>query len=183
MSGMVTIPNVISLLRLLVVPLVLWLLLEQSFTVAFWLFLAASISDGIDGFIAKRLDCRTTLGAYLDPVADKVLLMGVYIVLGVAGHLPMWLVILSIFRDLVIIGGAVVFHGLTNQLHMKPLISGKLNTLAHILMAGVVLAGLGLQVPIITLTEILIYFVAATTVFSGGCYLVVWSLRAAGQEE
>ena len=183
MNGMATIPNIISLLRLLAVPLVLWLLLEQAFTAAFWLFLVASISDGVDGFIAKRFDSRTILGAYLDSIADKALLMGVFISLGVAGHLPMWLVMLSIFRDLMIVGGAMVFRGLTSQLHMQPLVSGKLNTLAQILLAGVVLAGLGLQLPVATLTEILVYFVAASTVFSGGCYIVVWSQRAAGLEE
>ncbi|MGB1548533.1 MAG: CDP-alcohol phosphatidyltransferase family protein, partial [Alphaproteobacteria bacterium] len=83
---MATIPNIISLLRLLAVPLMLWLLLGQIFTAAFWLFLAASISDGADGFIAKRFNARTTIGAYLDPIADKALLMGVYIVLGIEGY-------------------------------------------------------------------------------------------------
>ncbi|MCE2510169.1 MAG: CDP-alcohol phosphatidyltransferase family protein [Alphaproteobacteria bacterium] len=183
MNGVATIPNVISLFRLLAVPLTLWLLLEQAFTTAFWLFLVASFSDGVDGFIAKRLNSRTTLGAYLDPIADKALLMGVYIVLGLEGHLPMWLVTLAVFRDAVIVGGAMVFQGLTNQLRMQPLLSGKLNTLAQILLAGFVLAGLGLELPVAALTELLIYFVAVSILFSGGCYLVVWSQRAAESEE
>ena len=81
-------PNFITLARLLSVPVAVWLILEGEFTAAFWVFVAAGISDGIDGFIAKRFDRRTKLGALLDPIADKSLLVAVYITLGIAGHLP-----------------------------------------------------------------------------------------------
>ncbi len=183
MNGIVTVPNGISLLRLFAVPLMLWLLLEEAFAAAFWLFLIASISDGIDGFIAKRFNARSVVGAYLDPIADKALLMGVYITLGVAGHLPLWLAALAVFRDLIIVGGAVLFRGLTGNLKMEPLLSGKLNTLAQILLAAMALAGLGLNLPVAPLTEILVYFVTATLLYSAGCYLATWSWRASGLEE
>ncbi len=182
MKEAATLPNAISLLRLLAVPLMLWLLLDGNYGPAFWLFLVASVSDGVDGYIAKRFNSRSVVGSYLDPLADKALLMGVYVTLGLAGYLPMWLIVLAIFRDLMIVGGAALFLGLTGRLEMQPLMSGKLNTLAQILLAGVVLAGLGLGIPLATATTALVYFVAATVVFSGGCYLVVWSKRAAELE-
>lgn len=183
MNAIATIPNFISLSRLFAVPLMLWFLLEAAFVAAFWLFLIASISDGVDGFIAKRFNARSIVGAYLDPIADKALLMGVYIALGVAGHLPMWLVILAIFRDLMIVGGAMLCLGLTGTLKMQPLLSGKLNTLSQILLAGVVLAGLALEIPVGLLTEMLVYFVTTTILLSGGCYLIIWSRLAAALED
>ena len=182
-NGIVTVPNIISLLRLFSVPLVLWFLLEENFVAAFWLFLLASVSDGIDGFIAKRFNARSIVGSYLDPIADKALLLGVYIALGVAGHLPMWLVALVVFRDVMIVGGALLFLGLTGRLEVEPLRSGKLNTVAQIILAGMVLAGLALKIPVGPLIEGLIYFVSATVLFSGGCYLVTWSWLASGLEE
>ncbi len=182
-NGIVTVPNIISLLRLFSVPLVLWFLLEENFVVAFWLFLLASISDGIDGFIAKRFNARSIIGSYLDPIADKALLLGVYIALGVAGHLPVWLVALVVFRDVMIVGGAALFLGMTGKLEVQPLLSGKLNTLAQILLAGAALAAPALQIPIGALIEGLVYFVMATVLFSGACYLVTWSWLAGELEE
>ena len=85
-------PNLITLGRLLSVPLAVWLIIEARYGVAFWIFVAAGISDALDGYIAKRFDRRTRLGALLDPIADKALLVGVYVTLGIAGQLPHWLV-------------------------------------------------------------------------------------------
>ena len=182
-NGIITVPNIISLLRLLSVPLMLWFLLEENFVAAFWLFLVASISDGVDGFIAKRFNARSIVGSYLDPVADKALLLGVYITLGVAGHLPVWLVALVVFRDGMIVGGAILFLSLTGKFEVQPLLSGKLNTLAQILLAGMALAGPALQIPVGPLIEGLVYFVTATVLFSGGCYLVTWSWLASRLEK
>ncbi len=97
--------NLITLGRLLSVPVSVWLILAGQFAAAFWMFVLAGISDAVDGFIAKRFDMRTKIGALLDPVADKTLLVSIYVTLGVAGQLPTWLVILVVSRDLMIVGG------------------------------------------------------------------------------
>ncbi|MBV9967789.1 MAG: CDP-alcohol phosphatidyltransferase family protein, partial [Alphaproteobacteria bacterium] len=106
-------PNLITLARLLCVPLAIWLIVEARYGVAFWVFVVAGLSDALDGYIAKRWDQRTPLGAILDPIADKALLAGVYITLGLAGELPQWLVILVVLRDLLIVGGYLLSHGAT----------------------------------------------------------------------
>src|SRR5262249_58872248 len=105
-------PNLISLGRLLLVPLAISLILEDSYGTAFWVFVVAGVSDALDGFIAKRFDRRTRLGALLDPLADKVLLVSVYVTLGIAGQIWAWLVVLVVFRDVMIIGGFFLIHAL-----------------------------------------------------------------------
>jgi cardiolipin synthase len=129
-------PNLITLSRLLSVPLTIWLILGERFGVAFWVFVGAGISDALDGFIAKRFDCRTRLGALLDPVADKALLTSVYVALGIAEYLPNWLVILVVFRDVMIIGGFVLIQTLAATSRFDPLYISKINTLAQIALVG-----------------------------------------------
>ena len=113
--------NIITLGRLLSVPVVVWLIIDGSMLPAFALFVAAGISDAVDGFLARRFNQRSELGGYLDPLADKALLVGVYVTLGHVGHLPAWLVILVVFRDVLIIGGAILLYMFTDELQMAPL--------------------------------------------------------------
>ena len=176
-------PNFITLARLLSVPVAVWLILEGEFAAAFWVFVAAGISDALDGFIAKRFDRRTKLGALLDPIADKSLLVGVYITLGIAGHLPAWLVILVVFRDFLIIGGFLLVHAMAHAMRSEPLIISKLNTLLQIGLAAATLGRLGLRLDAGMWTHTLIYIVAATTVISGAGYLVRWTRALAGMEQ
>jgi cardiolipin synthase len=179
----VNVPNVITLARLLSVPLTVWLILEARFAAAFWVFVAAGISDAVDGFIAKRFDSRTRLGALLDPIADKALLVAVYVTLGATGHLDAWLVILVVFRDLLIVGGYLLVQALTQPMRSEPLIVSKVNTALQILLVGVLLAQLGLGVEPGATVAALVYTVAATTVLSGAGYLVRWTRALAGLEE
>jgi cardiolipin synthase len=176
-------PNLISLARLLAVPLAVWLMLGDHFTAAFWLFIAAGVSDGLDGFIARHFSKRTKLGGYLDPLADKALLVSVYVTLGLRGHIADWLVILVVFRDLLIIGGAVVYHLLTQSLRMQPLFISKFNTVAQIALAGLVLAQLGLGIADERLLALMVHAVAATTFLSGAAYVVIWSWRLLSVED
>jgi cardiolipin synthase len=179
----VNLPNLITLARLLSVPLAVWLILDNRFGAAFWIFIAAGVSDAIDGFIAKRFDSRTRLGALLDPIADKSLLVGVYVTLGSAGHLPAWLVILVVFRDLMIVGGFLLVQALAQGMRSEPLIVSKLNTAFQIALAALMLAKLGLDFdPGLVLTA-LIWGVAATTVLSGAGYLIRWTRAIAGLEQ
>ncbi len=174
--------NAISLARLFTSPLIVWLILTGEMAFAFWVFLAAGVSDAVDGFIAKRIEKATVLGAYLDALADKALLVGVYVALGVEGHLELWLVILVVFRDILIVGGAILFRLLTRTLTMQPLMVSKVNTVTQIVLAGVVLGRLGLDIAIDEVVVVLVYAVAATTLASGGAYLIDWTRRAARVE-
>ena len=175
-------PNAISLARLFSAPLVVWLILSDQTKVAFWVFLIAAVSDGVDGFIAKRRGMETVLGGFLDPIADKVLLVGAYAALGSNGILALWLVILVIFRDLLIVGGALLFRLLTRSLDMEPLMISKVNTVAQIVLAAVVLGNGGLGLGLATLINGLVIVVAATTLASGAAYVIQWTRRAAGVE-
>lgn len=177
------IPNLISLGRLMVAPLAVWLILSYRMEEAFWLFVAAGVSDAVDGFIAKRFNATTPLGGYLDPIADKVLLVSVYVTLGVAGYIADWLVIMVVFRDVLILGGAVFFYMVTQSLSMRPVYISKVNTALQISLATVVLGAAGLGLGLDWLLEALTWATAATTLASGAVYVVTWSRRAIALEE
>ena len=177
-----SLPNLISIGRLCSAPLVVWLIVSEQLSLAFWVFLLASLSDGVDGYVAKRFNRSTVLGSYLDPIADKALLVSVYITLGQAGYLGLWLVILVVFRDLLIVGGALLLRLLTNSLTMQPLVVSKINTVAQIVLAAVMLAQLGIGLPVEFLAMMLTYVVAASTLLSGSSYVAQLSRRAAGLE-
>ena len=177
----VSVANLVTLARLLSVPLAIWLVLDDRMTFAFWLFVAAGLSDAVDGFIAKRFDQRSRLGALLDPVADKVLLMSMFVTLGIADRLPDWLVILVVFRDVLIIGGFLLAASVAHPIATKPLAVSKLNTALQIALVAVVLGRLGLGLPDFGAVAVLSYAVALTTVLSGGGYLVRWMRGSAGE--
>lgn len=171
--------NIITLGRLLSVPVIVWLIIDGSMLPAFALFVVAGISDAVDGFLARRFDQRSELGGYLDPLADKALLVGVYVTLGHVGHLPAWLVILVVFRDVLIIGGAVLLYMFTDELRMAPLTISKANTAMQIVLAAVALGVIGLGLDDRGATAALVYVVGATTALSGAAYIVQWSRHVA----
>ncbi len=173
-------PNLITLVRLCSVPVTIWLILNQRYGAAFWLFVAAGLSDALDGYIAKRFDRRTRLGAVLDPAADKALLTGVYLTLGLAGQLPLWLVVLVVLRDALIVLGFVAIRATGARKPLGPLYISKVNTLVQITLVGFVLARLGLGVEAGPATWLLIGAAGATTVLSGLSYLRRWARILAG---
>jgi cardiolipin synthase len=176
----VNLPNLISLARLLAVPFAVYLILEGAFVAAFWLFMAAGITDAIDGFLAKRFGMTSTLGGFLDPLADKALLVSVYVALGHGGHVATWLVILVVFRDVLIIGGVILMFLVNGGVVAHPLIISKVNTAAQIALVAVVLAGLGVAPGLMVAAEPLVWLVAATTLASGGAYLAEWVRQTRG---
>lgn len=171
-------PNLLTVLRLLLVPVVVELILEGRLDWAFWVFVLAGVSDAVDGILARVLDARTTLGSYLDPLADKALLIATFVALGFAGVLPTWIVVLVVFRDLLIVGGAMLYQMVVGALHMKPLFVSKANTVAQVALAAGTLAVEGLDMDAGPLPGVLTALAAATTVASGGAYLWVWGRRA-----
>jgi cardiolipin synthase (CMP-forming) len=172
----------VTLGRLLSVPLAIWLVLSDAMTAAFWLFVAAGLSDAVDGYIAKRFDQRSQLGALLDPIADKMLLVSMYVTLGIADRLPDWLVILVVFRDVLIIGGFLLAVAVTQPIATKPLAISKLNTVLQIALIAVVLGRLGLDVGDYGISQMLVYAVALTTVLSGAGYVVRFARGLGGAE-
>lgn len=167
-------PNIITIARLLSVPLAIWLITTGQLALAFWLFVAAGISDAVDGFIAKRFHLRTELGRYLDPLADKALIVSIYLTLGINGDIPRWLVILVVSRDILIVGGIILSWLLGNPLKIKPLWVSKLNTTAQIAFACVVLGSLGFNLQVPNLTLVLMGLVAVLTLLSIAAYLAEW---------
>jgi cardiolipin synthase (CMP-forming) len=179
----VNLPNLITLGRLLTVPITVYLLMQSAYLAAFILFLLAGASDALDGYLAKRNNQTTELGAILDPLADKALLVGVYVTLGLQGNLPNWLVVLVVFRDVLIIGGVIVLFLVRLAVKMRPLIISKINTATQIGLAAIVLAELGLKLDIMGLVDAMVYLVGVTTVISGASYMVSWSRQMAGIED
>jgi cardiolipin synthase len=168
------IPNLITLARLLAVPVTVYVILQGYLTAAFWIFVAAGASDALDGYLAKRLNAVSQIGAYLDPLADKALLVGTYVALAQVDQIATWLVILVVFRDFLIIGGALLFQTLTQSL--------KMNTVTQIAFAGVVLAELGLDLSLTFISGALVYIVALTTFVSGAAYVYKWGTMAVQME-
>ncbi|NNE24499.1 MAG: CDP-alcohol phosphatidyltransferase family protein [Rhizobiales bacterium] len=169
-----SLPNIITIARMLAVPLIVWLIITNQMNAAFLIFVAAGISDGVDGFIAKRFDAATTLGAYLDPLADKLLLVSIYISLGYLDILPALLVITVVSRDVMIIGGLLLALFLERPMDIKPLFVSKANTAGQIILAGAALGLPGLGYPS---SDLIIWgsvAVGVLTVGSGAVYLRDW---------
>lgn len=171
-------PNIISLCRLCLVPVIIWLILTNNMESAFWITLIAAISDAIDGIIAKAFDKVTILGGYLDPIADKSLLVCCFLALGYQGYFPIWFVILVVFRDLVIVGGALSFHLMTHSLEMKPIMLSKINTLTQLILIVFVLGSEGFGLEVSIYRQFMIYIVGVTTLLSGSTYILLWCRKA-----
>jgi cardiolipin synthase len=164
----------ITLGRILLVPVIVWAIASGQMAVAFVLFVAAGISDAVDGFLAKRFHMQSDLGALLDPLADKALLISIYIALGITADVARWLVILVVSRDIIIIGAVIVSWLLEKPVPMKPLMVSKLNTVAQVVYAAVVLAELGFSLVLAPLNTILLALVTVLTLASVSLYLVEW---------
>ena len=172
-------PNFISLLRLLAVIPVVYLLLEREIGWALLLFLAAGLSDGLDGFLAKHYGWQSHLGGILDPLADKVLLVACFLVLGAMSLIPGWLVALVIFRDLLIVGGAVLYNYRVEEIQAAPILVSKLNTLFQILLVVLVITNAGVLTVPSWVIETLIWACLLTVVVSGAQYVWIWWHKAA----
>ena len=165
----------ITILRFVLVPAVVYWLLGGQWQLAFAGFLVAGISDGVDGFVARHFNQRSKLGGYLDPMADKLLLVSVFVVLGFMSELPLWLVIAAVSRDALIVCAVLLSTVMGNPVEMKPLMVSKANTAVQIVLVAVVLAELAFTTDFGPLRPALIILSALLTVASAGAYLVAWS--------
>lgn len=178
-AGLLTLPNAITFARLCAVPAAVWLVLQHRLDLAFYVFVAAGVSDALDGWLARVRNARSRLGAILDPVADKALLVSMYVTLAAVGVLPDWLAILVVFRDLLIVGGVLVLYLLGQPPAIRPIRLSKANTALQLLLAAAALlvAGFGLQAA--ALLDALVLATAATTLGSGAAY--VWGATGRGR--
>lgn len=141
---------------------------------AFVVFVLAGISDALDGIIAKQFDAETLLGKYLDPLADKVLLVSIYITLGIQEAIPSWLVILVVSRDILIVGGILFSYLMDIQIRIKPVFVSKANTVFQIMLAALVLGTSAFDMHLTLIIMINVYVVAVSTVLSGYSYVSTW---------
>jgi cardiolipin synthase len=181
-GALVNIPNSITLGRIVLVPLVVWLIIDQEMLAAFVLFMLAGFSDAADGFLAKRYGWHTELGAYLDPIADKALLVSIYVTLGLAGYLPVWLVIAVVSRDILIVGAVLLSWVLSRPLLVHPLLISKVNTAAQIVLAALILAELGLGLGLEEFVGVWIWVTGVLTILSAGAYFWAWLRHMASYE-
>ena len=171
-------PNIISIARILLVAPTLYYLWHQLYAIALLLFVIAGVSDGVDGYLARRFHWQSRLGTYLDPIGDKLLLVGCYLVLGMLGHLPWWLVLLVIGRDIIIVIGATIYHYTVKDAAMEPLWSSKFNTVCQIILVVLLLYGLSGEHGAFLITtgwqQVMWLIVSVTTVYSGFEYIISW---------
>jgi cardiolipin synthase len=171
-------PNIITFIRFLLLPPVVLLLLNHRYDAALLVFAVAGFSDALDGYLAKRYHWTSRLGALLDPLADKLMLVSGFVTLAWLGLIPSWLVGLIILRDAVIVTGALVYHLRIEKLEAAPSVVSKLNTFAQILLILAVMFSQAIRELPSFWMDALIYTVLVTTLWSGFDYVWTWGRRA-----
>lgn len=171
-------PNAISLMRIVLVAPILMYIVDGRYGLALLLFFIAGFSDGVDGYLAKRFDWHTRIGALLDPIADKLLVGGTFITMVFTGLVPVWLASLVIFRDVVIVGGATAYNWFVRPVEGQPTRISKLNTVLQLLFIVFVLSNAGFGWPDQIAITVIGAGVLVTLVVSGIDYVVSWSRRA-----
>lgn len=173
-------PNLITMMRLVLVPVVIVMIGQERWGAAFVVFAVAGISDAADGILARRLNMRTEFGAYIDPLADKALLVSIYVTLSVIGVLPGWLAIVVVSRDLMIVAAILVSRLMDRPVEIRPLVISKLNTAAQIGFAGIVLASLAFSMEHEAVLLWGMAIVTMLTLTSAAAYLGGWLRHMAG---
>lgn len=171
------IPNIISILRIVLVLPIAYYLWNQSYLIALLLFLVGGLSDGLDGFLARRYKWETNLGIILDPMGDKLMMFAAYLLLGWHHLLPWWLVVLVVFRDFIIVFGTLLYRKLIGEAKFKPLFVSKLNTVFQILLVLSIMFSQVIELNMLIVDSFL-WLVVITTVMSGYAYVDEWGRRA-----
>ncbi len=169
--GLLNIANLITILRVVLVPVIVWALMSEQMMLAFLVFVIAGISDAIDGAIARYLDQQTEFGTILDPIADKIMLVSVFILLSYLEYIPLWLTILIVSRDLLIVLGIMLAYTLNKPVTIKPLWISKANTLVQIVLAAFALGILAFDLEYPNIKTLLIWLTALLTALSAMAYI------------
>lgn len=176
------IPNLICVMRIILVFPTIFSMLAERFGWALTLFMIAAVSDGLDGYLARRFDWRSRLGSFLDPLADKFLMVSVYITFAWMGLIPIWFVGIVILRDIIIVSGAIFYHRKFGPYIGEPLRSSKLNTVLQLLLATILLADQSILPVGETPIHLLVFFATLTTLWSGFSYVYIWGQKAKNAE-
>ena len=172
MSQLASLPNLLTIARLLLAPFIFRAILDGRHVVALVLFACAALTDGLDGILARRFRQTTSAGAFLDPIADKFLLSGVYLALALAGSVPWWLVIVVLGRDVFLLASSAIVMGFTDFRQFQPSVWGKISTLVQIVCAiAWMLQNAGISPQLHTIAQALIWPTAAVTLWSGVYYI------------
>ncbi len=182
-TASVTIPNYITIFRFILVPFIVMALLSDYVGAALIGFVIAGVSDGVDGYIARRYNQRSELGAYLDPIADKLLLVSLFVVLGFLEQLPVWLVVIVVSRDIFIVGAVLLGAVIGKPMEMHPLLVSKANTAFQIILVTVTLADIAFEFSLPGIRMALVWVVGLLTAASATAYLVAWTKHMAGYEQ
>lgn len=181
MQHVLSIPNILTLLRILMTPVIVYMVLTHQAWLAVILMVIAGITDMLDGAIARYFNQRTTVGAYLDPLADKILLISLFVSLFFIGKLPLFIFLAVVFRDAIIIFGAIAYEMVTRQLNMEPSLIAKATTFMQISYVALLL--LDMATPISSLfVSLVMWVVFVLTCTSGVHYMVMWTHKAVGHE-
>ena len=170
----VSIPNIITLGRILLVPVIIWAIASNQMEIAFAIFIVAGVSDAVDGFLAKRFNMTSELGALLDPLADKALLISIYVSLAIYAGLPAWIAVTVVSRDVMILFAVLVSWLLDKPVEIRPVLVSKLNTVAQVAFAALALGSLGFGFSSWPYDLILMALVTIFTLSSVFLYLVEW---------
>ena len=173
-----SIPNMLTVMRLILVIPLIFLLLTEEYGIALTVFVIAGLSDGLDGLLAKRFGWVSRFGSIADPLADKLLMVSSYFVLCWQSELPWWLFVIILLRDLVIVGGSYIYHNLFGLHKVTPTYLSKFNTFVQILLVVAVIFGLATGSLSDSFKQLLIYLVLATTISSGVQYSSIWGRKA-----
>ncbi|MDQ6973762.1 MAG: CDP-alcohol phosphatidyltransferase family protein [Mariprofundaceae bacterium] len=181
LQRVLSIPNILTLLRILMTPVIVYMVLTQQAWWAVILMLVAGITDMLDGAIARYFNQRTTVGAYLDPLADKILLVSLFVSLFFVGKVPLFIFLAVIFRDAIIIFGAIAYEMVTRQLTIEPSLISKATTFMQIFYVCLLLLNMAMPTPPILMVTVM-WATFALTCMSGVHYMVIWTHKAAGHE-
>ncbi|TCD14330.1 CDP-alcohol phosphatidyltransferase family protein [Oricola cellulosilytica] len=168
-----TIPNLITAARFAAVPFIVYAIGANHWMTAFLVFVVSGVSDAVDGIIARHFGQRSRLGAYLDPIADKALIIAIFAALTVQGHLPVWLLLLTILRDVAIVAGAGILAMRRNLGTVRPLWISKANTALMIVLAAWILGANAFEIATDPVTGYLVWLVAILVGLSGAGYAMV----------
>ena len=180
---MANLPNIITVIRILLVLPTAWLLYQTRYHDAIVLMAIAGASDALDGALARRFNWKSELGAILDPLADKFLVAAVFVVFTIQGHIPLWVAIIALTRDFVILCGAIVYKYLFRDIEVAPTFVSKANTAMQIIMLLLLMLSLLRIEGVSQIARMLVdpycfYILAVLGISSGIDYIVTWSRKA-----
>ncbi|MDQ6999359.1 MAG: CDP-alcohol phosphatidyltransferase family protein [Mariprofundus sp.] len=177
------IPNILTLARIIITPFIVYAIIEHQPVLALILMGIAGITDMLDGAIARYFNQRSVVGAYMDPLADKLMLISTIVSLYFIGQLPLFLFLAVVFRDMIIMVGALAYEMVTHKLEMQPSMSSKITTFLQIMLVLTVLSELAWQWPGNLILQAMIWLTFAFTCVSGIQYMIVWTRKAVTAED